>query len=121
RQHAVRLSENLFHQKARPPDALAARLLSLAKDSSALVRYQLAFTLGELPAAGRAMALTEILRHDAESSWTRAALLNSLAQGRGEAFAGIVADAPLCVSKGGQEFLRELAALIGAANQPEEV
>lgn len=117
RVNAVRLSENFFDQKSE----LAKKIWSLASDPSPLVRYQLAFTLGEMPPAGRAAALAEILRHDADSLWTRAALLSSLAQGRGEAFAAVVADPSLAGSRGGQEFLRKLTSLIGVANQPEEV
>jgi putative heme-binding domain-containing protein len=121
RQSAVRLSESLLHQESPASPALLAKVLSLARDPSALVRYQLAFTLGEMPAADRINALTEILRQDAESSWTRIALLNSLTQGRGQAFTAITENAPLTASKGGQEFLRQLVMLIGAANELDEV
>jgi putative heme-binding domain-containing protein len=47
--------------------------------------------------------------------------LSSLANGAGEMFADLARDAKFGASKPGQEFLRELAALVGAKNKPEEV
>jgi len=121
REHAVRLSEGFLHERLPLPNAVSEKLLALADDPSARVRYQLAFTLGEMSGTNRAAALTAILRHDADSSWIHAAILSSLAQGRGDVFALVSADAPLAASAGGQEFLRALAGLIGTANQPDEV
>jgi putative membrane-bound dehydrogenase-like protein len=121
REHAVRLAENFLRQNPAADDPLSSRLPALAGDPSALVRYQLAFTLGEMPGTRRAAAFAEILRHDASSAWTQAAILSSLANGRGDVFAAVSADSTLTSSPGGQEFLRQLAGLIGAANQSEEV
>ncbi len=118
REHAIKLSEKF---KAAASEKLWARLQQMAKDSSSSVRYQLALTLGEFNRQGRAGALATIAVRDLDSSWTRAAILSSLSDGSGEMFALLAADASVCGSKAGQDFLRELVNLVGAMNRPTEV
>jgi putative membrane-bound dehydrogenase-like protein len=116
REHAVLLSEKL-----PPSDALRTKLVALAGDADANVRYQVAFTVGELKHADKIKALVEIVRRDAESTWVQAAVMSSLADGAGAMFAAVTGDAKISQSNGGQTFLRQLAQLIGAKNQPGEV
>src|SRR6185369_15644673 len=90
RQHAVKLSEQ-FLRADRPSTQIAARLPQLAADPSVTVRYQLAFTLGQMEGQGKIKGLAVIVQRDLESSWTRAAILSSLAKGAGALFAELSA------------------------------
>ena len=67
------------------------RLLPMTGDPDPMVRFQLAFSLGEANADPRVMAaLASIAARDARSNWTRAAVLSSIA-GRSLAFLGELA------------------------------
>src|SRR5207245_2175961 len=96
REHAVLLSEKL-----PPGDALRSQLVALAADPDPNVRYQVAFTAGELKHADKIKALAEIIRRDAESPWVQAAVISSLAEGTGEMFAAVTGDAKLIQSSAG--------------------
>ena len=98
-----------------------SRLRQLRNDPDALVRYQLAFTLGEFNRPGKIEGLVTIAERDLADPWTQAAILSSLAEGAGEVFAVLAGDSRVRDSKPGQDFLRQLVVLVGAKNQPEEV
>ncbi|HKQ36720.1 MAG TPA: HEAT repeat domain-containing protein, partial [Verrucomicrobiae bacterium] len=117
REHAVRLSEG-FLQNGVPSPELWKKLRERAADPVSGVRYQLAFTLGEVRHRDRLEALTEIARRDSGEPMMRAAILSSLAEGAGEMF-DLLADEN--GEEGRPEMLRELAAVIGAANRPDDV
>ena len=119
REHAVKLSEPFLHD--RPSPELMARLGRMVRDSSILVRYQLAFTLGETTGRNKIDNLTALARRDAESSWMRAAILSSLADGAAEVFAGLAGDSGFTGSKSGRDFLNELVVMIGAQNKHDDV
>ena len=74
REHAVRLAERV--RDASPE--LKAKLAALANDSDLRVRYQLAFTLGDMAAGDRGNALAHLLRRDGSDRWIRLAVLSSL-------------------------------------------
>jgi putative heme-binding domain-containing protein len=113
REHAVKLSEN-FLKHSVPSKNLWAKLSQLTKDPAITVRYQLAFTLGEIKHPDKISALAEIIRRDAGDSWMQAAVLSSLADGAAKMFR--------LVSNGGNpEFLRQLTQIIGAKNNPGEI
>ncbi len=120
REHAVKLSEALL-TGAGGQAALGARLLAMTTELSPRVRLQLAFTLGELRSPARARALADLIRHDADVPLMRAAVLNSLTDGAGEVFATLVRDVRFRAKPGSDEFLRQLAELIGAQNRYPEV
>ena len=120
REHAVKLSEKHF-TKGAVASALQSKLFALAADPDANVRYQLAFTLGELTGSDRLLPLTEIARHDADSSWTRAAVLSSLSEGAGEMFRTLSMSKDFRANKSGQEFLTQLVSLVGAQGRSDEV
>lgn len=120
REHAVKLSEQfLTHGATSSP--LAAGLQALANDESIQVRYQLAFTMGEVTSPAKIAVLAAIARRDVESSWTRAAILSSLAQGAGEMFAQLSGNPTFYGAKPGQDFLNELVGMIGSRNDSKEV
>ena len=120
REHAIKLSER-FITNGLAADALVTRLQSLAADPAPQVRYQLAFTLGELKVSARLPALEKIVRRDAASRWVSAAALSSLGEGAGELFSRLAPDSDFRRAPAGDEFLRQLVKIVGARNRPEEV
>ncbi|HZV34168.1 MAG TPA: hypothetical protein VFB72_06280, partial [Verrucomicrobiae bacterium] len=117
RVHAIKLSERF---SKHPSSKIFKTLAQLSADPSNLVRYQLAFTLGEFK-GDITKPLATIARRDAASPWIQAAVLSSLANGAGEVFAELSRDAEFAASKDGQEFLRQLVSLVGARNNGFEV
>jgi putative heme-binding domain-containing protein len=93
----------------------------MVNDPDATVRYQLAFTLGEVRGEAKVAPLAALARRDAGSFWTRAAILSSLAEGAGGVFAALSREAEFRASPSGSEFLRQLAALVGAQHRAEDV
>jgi putative membrane-bound dehydrogenase-like protein len=120
REHGIRLSETFFRDGI-PPDPILAKLTEMANDPAITVRYQLAFTLGEIKANARIPVLAAIAKKDLDSSWTQAAVLSSLAEGAGDLFAALSADVAVCGSKAGENFLRQLVMLVGAKNKSNEI
>jgi len=117
REHAVRLSEG-FLQTGVPSRALWKKLSACASDPVIGVRYQLAFTLGEVRHPERIDVLAKIARRDAAEPMMRAAILSSLAEGSGEMFSLLANEAEVA---GRRELLRELTAVVGAVNQPVDL
>jgi putative membrane-bound dehydrogenase-like protein len=74
RRHAVRLSEG----RARHSPQLEAALIKRVDDADAMVRLQLAYSLGSLASAESARALGRLLRQDARDPYLVAAALSSL-------------------------------------------
>jgi putative membrane-bound dehydrogenase-like protein len=121
REHGVRLSETL-RREPLSDTGLDQLVLGIANDPSPGVRYQLAFTLGEGRLnAEKLEALVRIARRDANDMWVRTAVLSSLRQGTGSAFELLSLDARFSESSGGQTLLRQLADIIGAHNNSDEI
>ena len=116
RRHAVRLAE----QVADSPE-VRQRLFALAGDQDIHVRYQLAFTLGELAGANRNEALAAILRRDGGDRWISLAAFSSLAQGAGAVLTELASDAKFRQTDAGREVLRGLAAQIGKQQRGDDV
>jgi putative membrane-bound dehydrogenase-like protein len=109
REHAVRLSESV---KVSP--ALEKKLLSSRNDADIRVRYQLAYTLGELRSPAAIQALAGIAMNDGSNPWIRTAVLSSVASAPGAFYARIAPNSS-------PELTRGLAALVGARQQPGEI
>jgi putative membrane-bound dehydrogenase-like protein len=120
REHGIKLSEPFLH-RGMNSSQLIAGLQGLAEDPSIRVRYQLAFTMGEVPGPAKIAALAALAQRDVESSWTRAAILSSLSQGAGEMFARLSGNQQFCGVRSGQDFLNELVVMIGSRNDRNEV
>ncbi|MGB2713098.1 MAG: PVC-type heme-binding CxxCH protein [Vicinamibacterales bacterium] len=118
REHAVRLSERFA---AHLSEALWRQVRARVDDQDARVRYQTAFTLGELSHPDRNSALAELLKRDVDQSWMHVAVLTSLAEGTGEVFSRLASDATLTASSSGQTFLRDLLRVIGSRNKGREL
>jgi putative membrane-bound dehydrogenase-like protein len=120
REHAVSLSER-FLDRGQPSPALWKKLRALANDPAITVRYRLAFTLGQIARPDKFAILADIARRDFENQWMQSAILSSLSVGAGEMFKDISADQKLRENPAGQDFLKQLAALIGARRNEAEV
>lgn len=118
RRHTIRLSERL----AAGSTELRAKLVELTEDSDPCVRYQLAFSLGELPSdSSRHRALAAILRRDAGDPYVRLAVQSSLVEGAGMVLAELAADPALRSAGHSQEVIRSLARQIGKQRRPDDV
>ncbi|MBL9123985.1 MAG: c-type cytochrome, partial [Planctomycetaceae bacterium] len=117
RRHAIRLAE----RQAEGSTALQSKLLTLAGDPDPEVRYQLAFTLGELKNSARLEVLAELARRDAADRWMRAAIESSLSEGSAEVLARLLRDKPFRESESGRQFLGELAGQIAVRSQAGEL
>ena len=119
REHAIKLAEDFVTQPAG--DSLTKALLAMTGDASLNVRYQLAFTLGELKETERVPALLALAKQDASDKWFRAALFSSMPTRLNEVFALASQDSSFANSTAGQEFLRELLFLAGnGRNQADQ-
>jgi putative heme-binding domain-containing protein len=117
RRHALRLAEPYLDDSP----ALQALVLSMTGDYSVQVRYQLAFTLGELISTARCEALQRLAIQDGRDPWMRLAIFSSLARDGGAVFEALGADAEFRKSQAGDLFLRQLAEQVGAASHKGEV
>ena len=119
REHAVLLSESLVVDGAMP-DAVWNQLLTMTADPSLRVRYQLAFTLGQVRRAAKVPALANLLLRNPDNGWMQAAVLSSAAEAAGNLFVGLARNAPFRNGTIGQSFLRRLATMIGVEGRPED-
>jgi putative membrane-bound dehydrogenase-like protein len=118
RRHAVRLAEKLAASSA----AILQRLIAMTNDESLPVRYQLAFSLGELAnSPARNAALVKLAKRDANDGYVRVAVLSSLGEGAGEVLKELASDASFVESKEGREMLASVAAQIGRQQRPDDV
>ncbi len=119
REHAVRLAEPRLNQSSD----LRAKVLQLATDPAVRVRFQVAFTCGEItaPDAQSAVrdALVAIASRDAEDPWVRTAILSSSAT-RAEDLAEALLQTPGTESPA-IVAIRELALFAAARNQPDGI
>ncbi len=114
RRHAVRLSEGTSDVN------LLAEIKSIADDPSLDVRYQLAFSIGDLDIDDRASVLSKLIRRDHNDRWVRAAVQSSLAEDAGDLFAELTDDTEFR-SAGAIDFLQQLASQIGAQGRGPDI
>jgi len=117
REQAVRLAESRF---ATSP-AILAQAVKLAGDDELRVRFQLAFSLGEVRDPLATTALMRLVERDADDSWMRVAILSSLVDGADEVLVHLLRQTPLNAQAGARMLRRQLAVCVGARKQPEEV
>ena len=117
REQAIQLAENFA---TRSP-AVEQMLLSMVSDAEPRVRYQLAFTLGELTTPKRITALAELARRDSDDRWMRLAMLSSLAGDAAQMFQILFQSPDYRAAAGGRQLLVELVRLTGIQHDPESV
>lgn len=108
RRHGVLLSEPQLEKST----ILRQRVIEMANDEAAVVRFQVAFTLGQLPADRDAAAsLANIAARDCGNPWMRAAVLSSVQpESADEVIAQVAAQSRPEDRVGALELVRELAA-----------
>lgn len=114
RRHAIRLSEGIQDK------SLVSQITSMANDPALEVRYQLAFSIGELETSDRVSVLGKIVRQDPKDRWIRAAVQSSLSSDAGPLTAELMGDDQF-IADGGMSFLQDLAAQIGQQNNEADV
>jgi putative membrane-bound dehydrogenase-like protein len=117
REHAIRLAETM---QADSP-AVRAQLYKMTADEDVRVRYQLAFTLGDIASSQATAALAEVARQDVADRWVRLALLSSCYGRAGELFATLTPDAEFAGSSTGRSFLEELAEQAGLQKREDQI
>ncbi|HEV8067466.1 MAG TPA: PVC-type heme-binding CxxCH protein [Planctomycetaceae bacterium] len=120
REHGVRLTESRLDSQP----ALLKRVLSLADDENARVRYQVAYSLGEVhgPGVGHAVeALARLARRDGDDRWIRTAVLSSVAHTSHELLIRLLQDPQFVSSGSGEEMAAQLASISGVRNQTAEI
>jgi putative heme-binding domain-containing protein len=120
REQGVLVSEKLF-QNGDASGAILAQFRALASDPSPRVRYQLAFTLGELQRADKAAPLAQILARNGADRWFQNAVLSSVGNGAGNLFTILATDARFRNDALGIEFLQDLATAIGVSGNQDLV
>jgi putative membrane-bound dehydrogenase-like protein len=120
RLHAMRLSE----PRLAADRSLSDAVLALASDRNEQVRFQLALTLGEIADPRATQILADLATQHGGDPWFRLAILSSVPETAGELAAQLLTPASEFArhpSTARTEFLRELAAVIGARQKIEEV
>ncbi|MEX0794582.1 MAG: PVC-type heme-binding CxxCH protein, partial [Pirellulaceae bacterium] len=117
REHAIRLSEPLLGSSPE----LAERLAEMVADEAPLVRYQLAYTLGELPPEQRAHPLAQLIANSGDDPWLQLAVQSSLGEGASEVLA-ILLKSPLYRGQpSASPFMAKLARQVAAEATPEQL
>ena len=115
REHAVRLAERM----ANDPK-VATKLTGMTDDADLRVRYQLAFSLGELSGDGRNAALAKLARNNASNAEIQMAIFSSLSRGAGNVLTLLAQDGDYAKSDAGRATLGRLARQIGAQDDAED-
>jgi putative membrane-bound dehydrogenase-like protein len=111
RGQALRLAEPFCKDELH----LQKRLENMVDDPDVLVRYQLAFSLGELPGTKPAAALAALAIRDGADRWVRVAVLSSITGRAGEVFRRLAGNADFRAERYSRTFLTTMAVQIGAA------
>jgi len=117
RENAVRLAEPRLNSSP----ALLAKVLDLASDTNARVRFQVAFTLGEVRDPRAARALVYLAGHHADDPWMRPAVLSSMSAAPGETLALLNTNVGSINDAARVALCESLAEMVGQRNQREEV
>ncbi|MBI2949473.1 MAG: CehA/McbA family metallohydrolase [Verrucomicrobia bacterium] len=117
REQSIRLAESRL---ARRP-ALLDKMIALASDPDARVRFQLAFSLGESRDPKAAAALVEIVRSSANDHWMRTAVLSSAKDSADQLLIPLLDDKGIAGASGGKDFLEQLALLVGSRRETNSV
>ena len=93
----------------------------MVDDPEELVRYQVAFSLGEFPGPTKNPALTTLACRNAGIGWLELAIRSSLHDGTGAVLANLARDADYTAQDGGMQFLKDLAAQIGQQQRADDL
>jgi len=116
REHAILLAE----PRLAGSDGLRDAVLGLAADPAPRVRFQAAFTLGEVKGEAATAALATIARRDAADPWIRTAVLSSATVDPAGLFERLLDDRAFAAGDGAP-LLRSLALVVGARGKDDEI
>ncbi|OWK47182.1 hypothetical protein FRUB_00881 [Fimbriiglobus ruber] len=116
REVAIRLSESFTDDAA-----VQAKWALLVNDPDIRVRWQLAFSLGELAGQAGTDALVRLAIKDGADPWFRFAIMTSAAKRSGPLARAFLSDAKYRVMPAGKALLAELATTIGLARRDDDV
>ncbi|WP_165073744.1 PVC-type heme-binding CxxCH protein [Paludisphaera rhizosphaerae] len=103
-------------------ESVRGRLLALATDPDAKVRYQVALALGGWNDDRKVAPLATIAALGVNDRWTRLAVAAALPDHAGDVFAAIGGRLPADTTDADHlALIRELAALVGSGKDPQEV
>jgi len=97
------------------------RLFHLANDGDIRVRYQVAFSLGELDGPLQAETIARLVVQDGTDQWMRLALLSSTLNTAGDVFLRLAANKNSRSKSHVSRFLTTLAQQIGRAGQSRQI
>jgi putative heme-binding domain-containing protein len=117
RENAVRLAE----PRLKKSSALLSKVLALSEDADIRVRFQTAFSLGEVNDPRITAALLRIIKQDGDDTWIQTAVLSSVANSAGEMLTGVLNDSAFAHDASGQNMVKQLAFIVGARGQTAEV
>lgn len=117
RRHAVHLAEAELETTA----ALREQLARMANDVDPTVRFQLALSLGEADGPEVATALARIAFQDAADAWTQTAVLSSPPELATDLFRAELAICEAEERKPNLSLLRQLAEIVGARNDKDDI
>ncbi len=119
RQDSAKLSKKFVNDPI-----IVRRLLALADDQEASVRFQVALALGETDSPLAIKALVKIARRDSDEDWFVTAILTSSKQQSGAILSDLVrsSDAPaFSASPAHVRLIRELAIVVGVRGELNEL
>jgi putative membrane-bound dehydrogenase-like protein len=117
---AAKLAEKFVRSANRYPTS-RERLFHLANDDDVRVRYQVAFSLGELDGPLQAQTIAGLVVRDGADRWMRLALLSSTLNTAGDVFLRLTVNEDARHKAHVGEFLTKLAQQIGRAGQPRQI
>ncbi|NQV29200.1 MAG: c-type cytochrome [Rhodopirellula sp.] len=117
RVQAAKLASHAANEFASVRD----QLLRMADDDDLIVRYQVAFSLGDISGSGQADAIAGLVVRDGADKWMRLALLSSSRANAGDIFLRLTAKPETRQMPHVRGFLTTLAQQISRAGQSSQV
>lgn len=117
REHAMQLSESRLDDAPVLLDKVIAQLA----DAPPRIRFQAAFSLGESHDPRAARALAALARTAAADPWLRTAVLSSAHESTSTLLAELLGNEAFASGSDGQQFILQLAFVVGARNKSGEV
>lgn len=115
REHAIKLAEGRWNE------ALLAGVLKLANDPEIRVRFQAAFSLGEVNDGRTLAALAEIYKRDSQDPWARVAVLSSASNRTLELLGLLLDDVEFTSREECAPCLRQLSEVLGTGASDQDL
>lgn len=117
RVHGLRLAEPLLATSV----VLRAHVPARVHDASRIVRYQAAFTLGELEGPEKSSALATILRKEGNDPWIQMAVMTSAFDRPGELLVALLDYPGALIGSSRVTMVESLATQVGASGSAAEI